>query len=338
MTSATWDQGYQSHNAMQAIVYSSYGPADVLRLQAMAQPVPAATDVVIRVHAASVSTTDVGVRQGGGLMRLVFGLTRPKRPILGTEFAGVIAAVGANVQRFQVGDQIYGATGAGFGAHAEYLMLPEDGPIAAMPTNVSYAEAAAISEGGMTALPFLRDTGQIQAGQRVLINGASGAVGSAAVQLAKVFGAHVTAVCGPTNLGLVASLGADEVLDYHQTDFARTGQTYDIIFDAAGKRTFANSRSALSRNGIYLGTVPTLPLFAHVLWTALRGGKKARVAATGLRSAPDKVADLLILKELTEAGKLRPIIDGCYPKEQIAAAHRRVETGHKRGHVIVTLA
>lgn len=338
MVSTTWNQAQHPQNAMHAIVYRDYGSPDVLRLQAMAPPVPAANEVVIRVHAAAVSTTDCSLRQGGALMRLVFGLTRPRRPILGTEFAGEIAAVGEQVRRFQMGDRIYGATGAGFGAHAEYICLPEDGPIAAMPANVSYAEAAAISEGGMTALPFLRDKGQIQPGQRVLINGASGAVGSAAVQLAKIFGAHVTAVCGPDNQELVAALGADTVINYHQTDFTRSGETYEIIFDAVGKRTFADCQHALTRHGIYLGTAPTLPLLGNVLWTALRSGKKAKVAATGLRSAPEKVADLLTLKEFAEAGTFRPVIDGCYPKEQIAAAHRRVETGHKRGHVLVTLA
>jgi NADPH:quinone reductase-like Zn-dependent oxidoreductase len=310
----------------------------VLQLKAVAAPAPKDNEVLIRVYAAAVSSTDVNLRGGDRLMRLAFGLRRPRRPILGTEFAGQIEAVGKDVQRFQVGDQVFAATGAGFGAHAESICLPEDGALALKPVNATYAEAAAICEGGLTALPFLRDTASIQRGDDVLINGASGAVGNAAVQLARVFGANVTGVCGPSSVDLVQSLGADRVIDYTQEDFTQTGQTYDIIFDAVGKSSFARAKRALKPGGVYLATVPSLALYAHVLWTWKFGDKKAKVAATGLRPASEKAKDLLVLKELTEAGTFRPVLDGCYPMERIAEAHRRVETGHKKGHVVVGLA
>jgi NADPH:quinone reductase-like Zn-dependent oxidoreductase len=323
---------------MTAIVYTRYGAPDVLHFEEVAKPAAKDNEVLIRIHAAAVTTTDVNLRGGDTLMRLVFGLRRPRRPILGTEFAGEIEAVGKNVTLFQPGDQVFAATGAGFGAHTEYICLPEDGALARKPANATYAEAAALCEGGLTALPFLRDTGKIQPGHRVLINGASGAVGNAAVQLAKAFGAHVTAVCGPTNVDLVKSLGADTVIDYRKTDFTQGGQTYDIIFDAVGKSSFARCKGSLAPDGVYLATVPSLALYAHVLWTAKFGRKKARVAATGLRSGNEKANDLQFLKELAEAGKLQPVIDGCYSMDQIAEAHRHVETGHKKGHVVVALA
>lgn len=323
---------------MNAIVYSTYGPPDVLHLKEMATPIPDDNEVLIRIHAAAVTTTDCDLRRGDKLMRLVFGLRRPRRPILGTELAGEIEAVGKDVQRFRVGDQIYAATGAGFGAHAEYICLPEAGALARKPTNATFAEAAAICEGGLTALPFLRDKGGIRSGHNVLINGASGAVGTSAVQLAKSFGATVTGVCGPTNVELVMSLGADTVIDYTKVDFTQTSQVYDIIFDAVGKSSFSRCRGSLKPGGVYLTTVPSLAIFPQVLWTSTIGGKKARVAATGMRPAPERANDLLVLKELAETGKLQPVIDRRYPMKQAAEAHRHVETGHKSGHVVLALA
>lgn len=322
---------------MNAIVATTYGPSDVLRLAEVATPTPKANEVLIRIRAAAVTTTDVKLRQGSPLMRLAFGLRRPRRPILGTEFAGEIAAVGKDVRRFRAGDQVFAAIGAGFGAHAEYICLPEDGALAPKPANATYAEAAAIGEGGMTALPFLRDTAKLRRGHHVLINGASGAVGAAAVQLAKAFGAEVTGVCGPTNADLVRSLGADTVIDYTLVDFTRTGRAYDIVFDAVGKSSFPRCAGSLSPGGVYLATVPSPALYAHVLRTALIGDKHARVAATGLRPAAAKANDLRELGRLAEAGTLKPTVDRSYPMARIAEAHRRVETGHKTGSVIVTL-
>jgi NADPH:quinone reductase-like Zn-dependent oxidoreductase len=322
---------------MKAVVYESYGPPDVLHISEVPTPTPKNNEVLIRIHAAAVTTTDCNLRGGDPLMRLVFGLRRPKRPILGTEFAGEIEAIGTEVQHYRVGDQVFAATGAGFGAYAEYICLPEDGALAPKPGNATYAEAAAICEGGLTALPFLRDTGKIQREHRVVINGASGAVGASAVQLAKVLGADVTGVCGPTNVELVRSLGADTVIDYSKEDFTRTGQLYDIIFDAVGKSSFARCKGALTSDGVYLATVPSLALYAHVLRTAKLSGKKAKVAATGLRPASEKAKDLRYLADLAEAGTLKPTLDRTYPMAQVAEAHRHVETGHKRGTVVITV-
>lgn len=322
---------------MKAITYAEYGPPDVLRIVDVATPTPRANDVLVRVRAAAVTTTDADLRGGNKLMRLAFGVRNPKRPILGTEFAGVIAGVGASVTRFRPGDHVFAATGAGFGAHAEYVRLPEDGALAPMPASATFVDAAAICEGGLTALPFLRDTGKIRPGQRVLINGASGAVGSSAVQLAKHFGAEVTAVCGPAHVELVTSLGADAVIDYTREDFTRNGQIYDVIFDAVGKRSFAQCQDSLTPDGVYMATVPTLKLFINVLRTARFGRKKARVSATGMRPPTLKAKDLDVLRELTEAGSLVPVVDSVYPMAQIADAHRRVESGHKTGSAVMTL-
>lgn len=322
---------------MKAITYAAYGPPEMLRIAEVAKPTPRDTDVLVRVRAAAVTTTDVDLRGGNKLMRLAFGLRKPKRPILGTEFAGEIEAVGKGVSRFMPGDRVFAATGAGFGAHAEYICLPEDGALARMPANATFEEAAAICEGGLTALPFLRDTGRIRPGQRVLINGASGAVGSSAVQLARHFGAHVTGVCGPTHVELVRSLGAVAVIDYTEEDFTRTGRTYDIIFDAVGKSSFARCKDSLTSNGVYMATVPTLKLLANVLRTSRFGSRKARMSATGMRPPAQKAKDLDVLRELAESGAFVPVIDSVYPMARVADAHRRVETGHKTGSVVMTL-
>jgi NADPH:quinone reductase-like Zn-dependent oxidoreductase len=322
---------------MKAVMYTEYGPPDVLQLREVEKPAPKDHEVLIRIHAAAVTTTDCAFRKGEPLIRLVFGLRRPRKTILGTEFAGEIEAVGKDVRRFREGDQVYAATGTAFGAHAEYMCLPETGAVAIKPANVTYGEAAAICEGALTALPFLRDKGNIRSGQRVLVNGASGAVGTAAVQLARYFGAEVTGVCSTTNLDLVRSLGADKVIDYTQEDFTRTGQTYDIIFDAVGKSSFSRCRGSLEQGGVYLSTVPTLATLLHMLWTSRFGSKKAKLAGTGLRPPGEKTRDLDFLRELVQAGDIRPVIDGRYPLEHAAEAHRHVETGHKRGNVVMTL-
>lgn len=322
---------------MKAIVYHEYGSPDVLRLEEVERPTAKDNEVLIRVHAAAVSTAETIGRKGDPFIaRLVTGLMGPKQTVLGSEFAGEIEAIGKDVKRFSVGDQVFASSGASLGAHAEYICLPEDGAMATKPVNVTYEEAAAVSAGGLTALPFLRDKGKIERGQTVLINGASGAVGTSAVQLAKYFGAVVTGVCSTTNVELVRSLGADEVIDYTREDFTGTDETYDIIFDAVGKSSFSRCRGALKPGGIYLTTVPTPAIAWQMLWTSKVGGKRAVFAATGLRPAKEKAKDLLFLKELCEAGALKPVIDRRYPMEQAADAHRYVETGHKKGHVVIT--
>jgi len=257
------------------------------------------------------------------------GLLKPKNRILGIELAGEIEAVGKDVRLLRQGDQVFG--GGRTGAHAEYTCMPED-KVAVKPTNMTYEEAAAVHFGAGSALRFLRDYGRIQSGQRVLINGASGGVGTFAVQLAKYFGAEVTGVCSTANLELVQSLGADKVIDYTREDFVKNGQTYDIVFDAVAKRTFSECRSSLNQKGIYLSTVLTIPLLMQMLWTSMIGSKKARFAIPPLR-----IEDLNFLKDLIEAGKVKSVIDRCYPLSQTAEAHSYVEKGHKKGNVVITV-
>jgi NADPH:quinone reductase-like Zn-dependent oxidoreductase len=324
---------------MKAIVYTEYGPPEVLQLKEVAKPTPKEDEVLIKIYATVVTALDCAGRKGEPFFgRFVTGLIRPKITIQGFELAGKIEAVGKDVKLFKEGDQVYGSTNLSLGAHAEYICQPEDGPLAIKPANMTYEEAAAIVEGGLTALPFLRDTANIQSGQKVLINGASGSIGTAAVQLARYFGAEVTGVCSTTNLELVKSLGADKVIDYTKEDFTKSGQTYDIIFDILGKSSFSRCKSSLTQKGRYLSAAPpTLAMILQVLWTSKIGSKKAVIAFTGLRPASEKTEDLVFLKELIEAGKIKPVIDRRYPLEQTAEAHSYVEKGHKKGNVVITV-
>ena len=247
-------------------------------------------------------------------------------------------AVGKDVRRFKKSDKVYGNTGLSLlGAYAEYICMPEEGALAIKPANISYEEAAALPNGALTALPFLRDKGNIQSGQKVLIHGASGAVGTIAVQLAKYFGADVTGVCSTTNLEMVKSLGADKVIDYIKEDFTKNGQTYDIIFDTVGKSSFSYCKNSLTENGVYLTTVPSPATFLQMLWTSMAGGKKVGIAATGLRPSNEKTKELVFLNRLIETGKIKAVIDRSYPLEQIAEAHKYVEAGHKKGNVVITI-
>lgn len=324
---------------MKAIVYREYGSPDVLKLEEVEKPTPKDNELLIKIHATTVTATEATFRRGEPLIaRLFTGLTKPKNTRLGEELAGEIEAVGKDVTRFKIGDQIFGTAGPEFGANAEYICLPEDGVLTIKPANMDYEEAASSVDGVLTALPFLRDTGNIQSGQKVLINGASGSVGAAAVQLAQVFGAEVTGVCSTSNVELVKSLGADKVIDYTQEDFTQSQETYDLIFDTVGKTSFARCKKTLKPNGIFLeAAINGLGLLPQVLWTAMFGSKKVKIAATGLRPEGDRRKDLVFLKELIEAGKIKPVIDRCYPLEHIAEAHRYVDTGHKKGNVVISL-
>ena len=323
---------------MKAIVYHKYGSPDVLELKEVEKPSPKSSEVLIRVNATTVTATECTFRKGEPLFsRLFTGLRRPKIATLGEELAGDIEAVGKDVKLFKKGDQVFGSAGASFGANAEYICLPEDGVLAIKPSNMTYEEAASSVDGFLTALPFLRDKGNIQSGQKVLINGASGSVGAAAVQIAKYFGAEVTGVCSSANLAMVRTLGANKVIDYTKEDFTKTGQTFDIIFDTVGKVSFSRCKSSLKENGIFLEAGIGLGILPHVLWTSMFGGKNARIAATGLRSPQERTKDLIFLKELMETGKIKPVIDRRYSLDQIAEAHSYVDKGHKKGNVVITL-
>jgi NADPH:quinone reductase-like Zn-dependent oxidoreductase len=323
---------------MKAIVYTKYGSPDVLQLKEVEEPTPKDNEVLIRVYATTVTIGDVLIRRFKFPWmywlpsRIMFGIRKPRNPILGHELAGKIESVGKDVKLFKKGDQVFASTGFRSGAHAECICMPEEGMVAAKPANMNYEEAAAGIVGRLTALHFLR-RGDIQSGQKVLVYGASGSVGTAAVQLAKYFGAEVTGVCSTTNLELVKSLGADKVVDYTQEDFTKSGQTYDVIFDTVGKSSFSGSIRSLKQNGIYLlGAVWKPSWYVRGLWTSMTSSKKVIPGVS--KDSPEA---LIFLKELMEAGKMKPAIDRRYPLEKIAEAHRYVEKGHKKGNVVIAL-
>ena len=322
---------------MKAIVYERYGPPDVLELKEVAKPAPKDNEVLIRTHATTVTSGDWRARSldvpvGFGLIsRLVFGVLRPRQPILGTELAGEVVSVGKDVSKFKVGDQVFAFGGAGMGCHAEFKCMPEDGAVALKPANLTYDEAAAISFGGTTALDFFR-RGKLQSGEKVLVNGASGGVGTAAVQLAKHFGADVTGVCSTANVELVRSLGANHAIDYTKEDFTENGETYDVIVDTVGTAPFPRSKGSLRERGRLLLVLSSLPDMLQAPWVSMTSSKKVIAGP-----APDRAEDLRFLAELAEAGKFRPVVDRRYPFEQIAEAHRYVDTGRKKGNVIITL-
>ena len=320
---------------MKAIICTKYGQPDVLQLKEVKNPTPKDNEVLVKVFATTVTTYDCWARSSTAPpgfwlpSRIASGFRKPKQPILGTELAGEIEAVGVDTTRLNVGDQVFGFS-ASLGAHAEYMCLPEEG-VAVKPANMTYEEAAAVVQGGLTALYFLRK-GNIQSGQKILIFGASGGIGTYAVQLAKYFEAEVTGVCSTQKSEMVKSLGADKVIDYTKEDFTKNAQTYDIIFDTVGKTSVSRSIRSLKENGFYIFATFGLPMLVQVLWLLRKSSKKAIFGV--LEERPE---DLIFLKELIEAGKIRSVIDRRYPLEQVAEAHRYVETGHKKGNVIITV-
>lgn len=320
---------------MKAIIYTQYGAPDVLQLKEIEKPIPKDNEVLIKIHATTVTSGDVRLRKADPFIsRLYFGLFRPKVHVLGADVAGVIKAVGKDVSSFKIGDEVFGSTfDHGLGAYAEYKCLPEDSVLSTKPQNLTIEESAAVFFGAHTALHFLRKA-KLRKGQKVLIYGASGALGTYAVQLAKYFGAHVTGVCSTANLELVKSLGADSVVDYTKEDFDKKDQLYDVMFDAVGKSSFSACLRSLTANGIYLRSVHlTVSAIARGLWTQLTTSKKV-IGGT----ATERKEDLVFLKELIEREQLRPVIDRYYPLEETAEAHRYVEKGHKKGNVVIVIA
>ena len=322
---------------MKAIVYERYGPPEVLELMEVAKPTPKHNEVLIKTHATTVTSADWRVRSlevplGFRLIvRLVFGILKPKQPILGSELAGVIESIGKDVAKFKVGDQVFAFSDASMGCHAEYKCMPQDGAVVLKPPSLSYDEAAALSFGGTTALDFLR-RGKLHGGEKVLVNGASGGVGTAAVQLAKYFGADVTGVCSTANMELVRSLGARHVIDYTKEDFTQNGETYDVIMDTVGTAPFSRSRDSLKAGGRLLMVLAGLPDMLRIPWVSVTSSKKVIAGPVAVRAE-----DLRFLAGLAEAGEFRPVIDRRYPFEQIAQAHSYVDTGRKKGNVIITL-
>jgi NADPH:quinone reductase-like Zn-dependent oxidoreductase len=318
---------------MRAVVYDRYGPPEVQRMDDVARPVPADDELLVRVHATSVTRTDAGLRSAEIVISRFFtGVVHPKDPILGMEFSGTVEDIGASVSEFAPGDEVFGIVPSG--AHAEYLTVRESGALAHKPANLSWVEAAGVCDGVSLALPCLEAAG-LRAGQQILIYGASGSVGTAGVQLAHEIGAEVAAVCSTRNIDLVHSLGAAEVIDYTQQDFTAGGAQYDVIFDAVGQHSFRRSRRALKAKGTYvdtdLGYLFHLPLL--VLATRLTGGQRAQIGLARFRKD-----DVLHLKELIEAGRYRPVIDRTYPLDEVVEATRYVETGRKVGNVVLTVA
>ncbi len=322
---------------MKAAVYEKYGPPDVVELREVEKPTPEDNEVLIRIHATTVTSGDWRVRSlnlpaGFRLMgRLVFGINRPRQPILGSELAGKIEARGKSVSKFKVGDEVFAFDGAHMGCHAEYKCVAEDGALASKPPNLTYEEAAALAFGGSTALDFFKRA-KLKREDNVLVNGASGAVGTAAVQLAKHFGANVTGVCSAANLELVRSLGATHVIDYTQEDFTQNGETYDIIVDTVGTAPFSRCKNSLKDGGRLLLVLATLPDMLLIPWASMTSSKKVIAGP-----AAERAEDLRFLAQLAEAGEFKPVIDRRFPFEQIVAAHRYVDTGRKKGNVVMTL-
>ncbi len=330
---------------MKAIIYTEYGSPEVLGSKEVEKPQPQRNEILVKVHATTVNYGDVIARNFKNVSpkefnmptlfwlpaRLDFGFSKPKRPVLGSEFAGTVEAVGIGVKQFKEGDSVFGYLGQKMGAYAEYLVVPEDGIVTTMPKNMTFAEAASISYGATMALNLLKKL-DIQPGQKILINGASGNIGSAAVQLAKHFGAQVTAVCSTRNLQWVKSLGADTLIDYTQEDFTQAKDTYDIVFDVLGRSSFAQVKNVLKRNGRYFLVSFKTKQLLQMMWTSLFGKQKV---ICGL--APESQEGLVTIRELVEAGEFTTVIDQCYPLEEAAEAHRFVEGSRHKGKVVVTI-
>lgn len=322
---------------MKAVFCSQYGGPEVLQVKDIPRVAPEENEIIIRNHAASITTADTFLRKGEPKFgRLFLGWKKPKQPMVGTGFAGVVTEVGRNVTDFKVGDKVYGETVFGFGANAEYVRTHvEKSIVRKLPEQLSYAQASCMCDGVLTSYNFLKDLGKLSKGQRVLVNGGAGSLGTAGIQIAKCLGAHVTAVCSDRNTEWVKSIGADEVIDYHKDDFTEKLEQYDVVYDTIGKSSYARTKKVLNNRGKYLSPVLSFPLLMDMLKTSLRSGKKAKFDATGLK-------DISLLNQFLEhieswimEGKLNVVMDKTYPIDEIVKAHQYVDTGHKRGNLAI---
>lgn len=323
---------------MKAVICSGYGKPEVLQIKELDVPRIGDDDLLVKNVAASVTKADVMMRQGTPFYARIFlGLTKPRHPVPGTGFAGIVESVGKNVTSFKPGDEVFGETGVDFGGYAEYVRVSRHGVITHKPENLSFEDAATICDGPLTSYSFLRDVGKLKKGQHVLVNGASGSLGSAAVQLAKIMGSNVTGVCSTKNVSLVQSLGADQVIDYTHEDFTEGMRKYDLIFDSIGKSSFSHCRSVLKENGTYMSPVLKMSLVFQMIRTGLIGRQAAKFSATGMRPAHELNPLLCDLVRFSQLGKIKIITDKIYSLDDIVEAHKYVEAGHKVGNVVLKL-
>lgn len=323
---------------MKAVFVTNYGGPEVLEVKETARPVPKENEILVKVRAASITTADSMMRSGTPrLARLFIGINRPKKPIIGTGFAGVVVETGNGVTGFETGKAVFGLTGMNFAANAEYVCIPTSGVVLPMPDYLSFEAAAVMYDGPTTSLNFLKNLAGLQAGQKVLVNGASGSLGVAAVQIAKHMGAEVTAVCSTANISLVKSLGADHVIDYKEVDFTKGSIQYDVIYDTVGKSSFTKAKKVLTDNGTYMSPVLDFKLMMQMMANGLRGGKKAKFDATGMKPVQEFKSMIEDLKEIFKAGKYNMVIENRYTMEQIVDAHRYIDSGRKRGNVVMSI-
>ena len=318
---------------MKAAIYTEFGPPDVLQIKEIARPIPRSDEILIKIHATTVEKEDPDMRKAPGLN----GLRKPKKQILGMLLAGEVVEIGSGVKKYQIGDKLYGSAGMGLGTTAEYISLKETRALAPIPDGISYVDAVSVLNGVFTALPYLRDQGKIQQGHHVLINGASGSVGSAAILLAKYYKATITAVCSTDKGEWVRNLGADHIIDYTQTDFTQSDSKFDIIFDTVGKSSFSKCKSILAPSGRFLTTIPKLNSLIRILFVNWLAKKKTKFIASGLRSVKKKLYDLEFLNQLFEEQHIQPTIDQEYSLAEIAKAHIHVAAGHKKGSVVIRI-
>jgi NADPH:quinone reductase-like Zn-dependent oxidoreductase len=322
---------------MKASVSKMYGTPDVFKIEDVSKPVPKHNEVLVRVYAATVTGSDIMMRIGKPYVgRIYLGLSKPKTTILGFDFAGEIVEIGKDVASFNVGDKVFGGTTA-LGCYAEYICVNVDDVITTIPENIDYQAAAPVSGSAITVMNFLKGLAKIKGGDKLLINGASGSLGTYAVQIAKYFGAEVTGVCSTTNLEMVKKLGADFVIDYTSEDFTKNGNQYDIIFDTVGKITFSSCKNSLTEKGIYLSSVISLPLLLQMMKTTLFGKKKVKSSSTGMLPAKERLDYFLELKEMLKTEMIETVIDTSYPLTQMCDAHKYVEKGHKKGNVVIEI-